>query len=688
MRYILGVDIGGTFTDFSLLDDEGKITLWKEATTPKEPAKAVQRGLAALAEANDLAVGEFVKSLDLFVHGQTIATNTVIQRNGPKTALLCTEGFRDILYFRDGFKPDRFNVSLPRERDFIRRDLRLPVRERVDYRGEVLTALDEASVREAAKVLREKNVQSVAVALLWSIMNPSHERRVRDVLAEELPNIPVVLSSDVLPMIREWERTSCTVLSAYILPGISRYMVELERFLDDLGFEHNLLVMQLNGGTAPVEQLLRRPIYALASGPAAGPAAGVFCAERMGAKNAITIDMGGTSFDVCLVTDSKPALTKDMRVHDNPVGAAAVDVHSIGAGGGSIAWIDKGGALQVGPESAGAEPGPVCYETGGERPTVTDANVVLGYINPDYFLGGRRRINPEASARAIETKIAKPLGLSLEQAAYGIYRIVNTNMVGAMRVVSVEKGVDPRGYVLVVGGGAGAIHAGALAAELGMKQAIIPRYSGVFCSYGMIVSDVRYDTLRAFATNTSAFDLDKVNEIFQELESQAIAELKKQGFARSRIEVTRYADAKYTSQIHELTIPVPSGGRLKKPDITKIAEEFHAMHERMFTYSVRESPVDLFHWRVTAIGKLPTLETPEQKRTRRSSAEAEKAARLAYFPAYGKFRKTKVFDGERLQFGMTVEGPAIIELKTTTVVVPPSQTLSVNRFGDLVLEIS
>ncbi len=687
MRYILSVDIGGTFTDFSLLDDQGAITLWKEATTPTDPAKGVQRGLTALAKANNVAVKEFVKSLDLFVHGQTIATNTVIQRNGPKTALVCTEGFRDILYFRDGFKPDRYNVNLKRERDFVRRDLRLPVRERVDYRGDVLIPLDDATVREAAKTLKAQKVQSVAVALLWSVMNPSHERRVREIFAEELPGIPVVLSSDVLPMIREWERTSSTVLSAYILPGISRYMTDLERFLANHGFEHNLLVMQLNGGTAPVEQLLRRPIYALASGPAAGPAAGVYCAERVGIKNVITIDMGGTSFDVCLVTDGKPALTKDMRVHDNPVGAAAVDVHSIGAGGGSIAWIDKGGALQVGPQSAGAEPGPACYEQGGERPTVTDANVVLGYINPDYFLGGRRTINPQASARAIEKAIAKPLGLSLEEAAYGIFRIVNTNMVGAMRVVSVEKGIDPRGYSLVVGGGAGAIHAGELAAELGMKQAIIPSYGGVFCSYGMIVSDVRYDTLRAFATNTSAFDLDKVNAIFQELEQQAIAELKKQGFARSRIEITRYADAKYTAQIHELTIPLPSSGALKKQDVSKIAEEFHALHERMFTYSVRESPVDLFHWRVTAIGKLPALHAPEQKRTRRAIADAEKPARIAYFPAYGKFRKTKVYDGARLLHGMTIEGPAIIEQETTTIVVPPSQSLKVNRFGDFVIDI-
>ena len=687
MRHILGVDIGGTFTDFSLLDDQGGIKLWKEATTPSEPGLAVQRGLTALASAQELEVDAFVRSLDLFVHGQTIATNTVIQRNGPKTALLCTEGFRDVLYFRDGFKPDRYNISLPRSRDLIRRDLRLPLKERMDYRGDALIELDEASVRVAAKTLKAQNVESVAVALLWSIMNSSHEIRAKEILAEELPGVPVVLSSDVLPMIREWERTSSTVLSAYILPRIATYMVELEKYLADHGFGQNLLVMQLNGGTATVKQIIERPIYALASGPAAGPAAGLYCAERVGVNDVITIDMGGTSFDVCMVTDGEPALTKDMRVHDNPVGVAAVDVHSIGAGGGSIGWIDKGGALQVGPMSAGAEPGPACYELGGDQPTVTDANVVLGYINPDFFLGGRRDINPEASARAIEKTVAKPLGLTIEQAADGIYQIVNTNMVDAIRVVSVEKGIDPRSYSLVVGGGAGAIHAGALGAELGMKQAIIPRYSGVFCSYGMIASDVRHDLIRAFATNTSDFDLARVNGIFAELEAEAIAELKAQGFARSRIKVSRFADAKYSNQIHELTIPLLSQGKIKKSNIGDIAEAFHGLHERLFSYCVRESAVDLFHWRITAVGKLPEREAAVEKRTRKPVSDAQKGTRMVYFRAFGKYRKTKLYDGNLVRFGMTVEGPAIVEQENSTIVVPPKQTLKANKYGDFVLGI-
>lgn len=534
MQHILGVDIGGTFTDFSLLDATGNISLWKETTTPKNPGQAVQQGINALAEQTGLGLDAFLDGLDLFVHGQTIATNTVIQRNGPKTALLCTQGFRDVIHFRDGFKPERYNIQLPPPEDFVPRYLRIPITERVKYDGSVVQPLDEDTVRAAANKLKAENVESVAVAFLWSIINPEHEQRVKAILEKELPDVPIVLSSDVLPMIREWERTTCTILSSYVLPGIARYVVDLEKFLHENGFRHPLLIMQLNGGCSTVNKVLQRPIYTLASGPAAAPVAGLYCSERIGMPNVITIDMGGTSFDVSMVSDGSPTLTRELRVHNMPVGVAAVDVHSIGAGGGSIAWIDKGGALQVGPQSAGAEPGPACYEQGGTLPACTDANVVLGYINPDYFLGGRRDINTKLSERAVEEHIAKPLGLSVAQAAHGIFRIVNNNMVDAIRVVSIERGIDPRNYALVVGGGAGAIHAGMLGRTLGMKKAIIPRYSGVFCSFGMIVSDVRHDYMQAFAANTARFDLAGANAVIAELERKAMDDMIEEGSRKAK----------------------------------------------------------------------------------------------------------------------------------------------------------
>ncbi|RKX45810.1 MAG: hydantoinase/oxoprolinase family protein [Verrucomicrobia bacterium] len=687
MNNVLGVDIGGTFTDFSLIDQNGRITIWKEPTTPHDRAEAIRLGVRSLAGQLGVDLKEFLGSLDLFVHGSTIATNTVIERNGPKTALICTEGFRDIVTFRDGFKPDRYNIQMQPPEDFVPRYLRVPVTERVNYAGEIVKPLDEQSVRAAAAKLKAEGVESVAVALLWSIMNGEHERRVRAILGEELPDVPVVLSSDVLPMIREWERTTCTVLSSYVLPRIADYMVDLEKFLHDNGFPHPLLIMQLNGGTSTVSKILQRPIYTLASGPAAAPVSGLHCSERIGIKDVITVDMGGTSFDVSMVSGGTPTLTRELRVHDMPVGVAAVDVHSVGAGGGSIAWIDKGGALQVGPESAGADPGPVCYGQGGVDPTCTDANVVLGYINPDYFLGGRREMKTGLSRDAIEAKIAEPLGLSVSGAAHGIFQIINNNMVDAIRVVSVERGIDPRDYALVVGGGAGAIHAGMLGRTLGMKKAIIPRYSGVFCSFGMIVSDVRHDYMQAYAANTDHFDLEGANKVITALERKALDDMIEEGFPEGTVTMTRFADAKYPAQIHELTIPLHNGGPLTEADVKDMAESFHDLHERMYTYCVRDSSVDLFHWRVVAHRQVQAPATPEQPRSGEAISVASKGTRQVYFGDINAYRETDIYDGDRLDHGMAVTGPAVVEQETTTVVVFPGQKLEVNKFGDFELSL-
>lgn len=686
MRYSIGIDIGGTFTDFSLLDQDGEVTLWKEASTPREPTRAIQQGLANLAAAKGLSLEAFLGQIGRFVHGSTIATNMIIQRNGPKTALVCTEGFRDILYLRDGYKPERYNIHLPRPSEFVPRHLRIPVKERIDHRGMVVMPFDEASAAQAIAVLNEEAVESVAVAFLWSVINPQHERRFKELVEQHLPGVPVVLSSDVLPMIREWERTCSTVLSAYILPRIEHYMLQLEQFLQAHGLRHPLLIMQLNGGASTVANVLKRPIYALGSGPSAAPRAGLYGAEREGLSNILTVDMGGTSFDVCLVTDGAPTLTTELRVEDTPVGVAAVDTHSIGAGGGSIAWVDKGNALQVGPQSAGAEPGPACYAQGGVEPTVTDANVVLGYINPDYFLGGRRKIDPELARAVIEAKVAKPLGLSVPEAAYGIFRLVNNNMVNAMRVVSVEKGIDPRGYALVVGGGAGAIHGGMLAAELGLEKVIIPAYAGVFCSYGMVVSDVRHDYMKTYAANTDTLDLGAADAIFEELERLALADLKGEGFAAADITLARFCDAKYPNQVHELTIPLPSNGAFQKSDLVKIAETFHALHERRFSYCVRNSSVDIYHWRLTASGRIPAKPVREYSLVEKNPADALKGTRDVYFGDQKEYIPTNIYDGGRLRHGMVAEGPAIVEEENTTIVVFPGHALGVNRFGDYILE--
>src|SRR5712691_6369600 len=454
MGYAVGVDIGGTFTDFVLVDGEQRVTVMKEPTTPSEPARGVLAGLRRLADEWGVALEQLVGDIDVFVHGTTIATNTVIQRNGPKVGLLCTGGHRDILALRDGLKWERFNLHMDPPDPFVPRRLRRGIRERIDYSGAVVEPLDEGSVLSVLDDFRSEGVESVAVALLWSVVNGNHERRVAELVQTHL-GTDVVVSSDVLPMIREWPRTSATVLSAYIKPGISAYLTELEDELRRLGFRHRMLVMQATGGTSTIPEIQRRPIYAMGSGPAAGPAAGAAVAREFGWTSFITTDMGGTSFDVGLVTDGLPHTTKEVQVDHLPIGIQALEIHSIGAGGGSIAWIDPGGALRVGPRSAGSNPGPAAYGLGGLEPTVSDADLVLGYLDEGNLLGGTLRLRRDLAEQAIERHVAVHLGKTVPEAAYAAFSVVNHNMVEAIKVLSVQRGIDPRDYALIVGGGAG-----------------------------------------------------------------------------------------------------------------------------------------------------------------------------------------------------------------------------------------
>ena len=510
MSYRIGVDIGGTFTDFTVVDRNGEMTLWKQDTNPAAPTQAIEAGLHAVAGELGKTLQELLSETVLFVHGTTIATNTLIQRNGPKVGLLCTKGFRDVLYLRDGFKPERFNIHMEHPGTFVDRYLRLGVPGRIGPSGVEITPLDEDAVRDAARVFKAEKVDSIAIGFLWSILNPAHEQRAKAILAEELPGLPAICSSDVLPEIREWERTSSAVLSAYVLPGIKDYLSSLEKLLASSGYGRGPLIMQINGGCASVQEIIRRPVNVLASGPAAAPAAAAALVSGQDDKNVITIDMGGTSLDVCLIRDGRAAMSRNVQVEEQPIGVPAVEVRSIGAGGGSIGWIDNGGALRVGPRSAGARPGPAAYGAGGTEPTVTDANVVLGLLEPSAFLGGRRQLDKQKATDAVVRRIGDPLGISAIEAAAGMIRVVNANMVGAIRGVSVERGIDPRGFTLVAGGGAGGLHAVGLARELGMRSVMIPREAGTLCSFGMIVTDVRLDELDGLL---AAEGVDSISEM-------------------------------------------------------------------------------------------------------------------------------------------------------------------------------
>jgi N-methylhydantoinase A len=681
----VGVDTGGTFTDFITIDESGRPHVFKTPSTPKAPEQAIINGVEALAKEHRVSVPEFVRNIDLFIHGTTIATNTVIQRSGPKIGIIHTDGFRDILFLRDGFKRNRYNLHEPPPDPFIPRYLRLGVEERTLYSGEVLTPLNEESVRRAARKLKAEGVQAIAVCLLWSMMNPAHELRIREIINEEIPGAHVALSSEILPAIREWPRACATTLSAYVGPVLGRYLTKVESFLRKNGYRYNVLIMQLTGGSATVPEIEKRPVLTIGSGPAAGPAGGLFYGAADGEKNLMVIDMGGTSFEVSLITDGTITMSRETEIEQMPIGVAAVDVHSVGAGGGSIAWIDGGGMLRVGPQSAGADPGPACYGLGGETPTVTDANVILGYLNPDFFLGGRVKLNRALSEKAMET-IAKPLGLDIVEAASAVYRVVNANMVGAMRAVSVTRGIDPRGYTVISGGAAGGTHAAKIAEELGIKKVICPVAAGGLCAFGMLVADVKHSYLTTYPANTENMDIAKINEIFAEMEARAIEELKTEGFQCEDITLERVVDAKYPYQLHEIMVPVP-GGKLSGDQLPAMVNTFHDHHQRLYTYCVRNMPVDMNGWRVTATGRISKVMPMEQPRIRVAAASAEKARRPMFFAEYGEYVDTPICDAEKLGPGMVIEGPAVVELPTTTIVVFPNHRMSVNSYGDLRIEI-
>ncbi len=697
MGYRVGIDIGGTFTDFVIIDDDGEVTLWKEDSTPDDPKAAIEKGLRAVAENLDVELRTLLNSTEAFVHGSTIATNTLIQRNGGPVGLLCTEGFRDVLLFRDGYKPERFNVHLQRPEDFVDRYLRIGVPERINVEGNVLTPLDEGAVRAAAARFRQAGVKAVAVAFLWSVVNGDHENRAVEILREELPGVGVLKSHEVLNEIREWERTSATVLSAYVLPKIGDYLRRLEEFLGENQLQHPAQYMQINGGCSTVDEIMKRPVNTLGSGPAAAPAAAAFhLAEAAGDDdhasdgNVITVDMGGTSFDICMIRGHRPAMSRSIQVEFQPIGVSGVEVHSIGSGGGSIAWIDNGGALRVGPQSAGAKPGPACYGAGGEEPTVTDANVVLGYLSPEAFLGGRRRLRDDLSEQAVASRVSDQLGLDPVEGAAGIIEVVNANMVGGIRSVSVERGIDPRGFMLVSGGGAGGLHAARLARQLGMSKVMIPPEASTFCAFGMTVTDVRHDYTISHHALSSTMDIGELDAKYRELEEQARERLRQDGFRDDQIVLERSVDARYRNQVHELTVPIPSAERYAAEDLAEIVRIFHGEHESQFTYSLEDVPVEFLHWRLSAVAVSPRVPRPTTDTTTDpdgAGATARIGERLAYFPEFGKKVETPVYSTTKLVPGARISGQAIIESPTTTLVINPGDVLTMLEGGRLLVTI-
>jgi N-methylhydantoinase A len=684
MNFRIGIDVGGTFTDFVLVRPDGSLVLAKSPTTPRDQSEGVIAGIEQLARGEHLTLGELLSDTAVIVHGTTTADNTMIEMSGAVTGLITTQGHRDEIELRRGFKEDIWDPALPPPPPIAQRRRRIGVPERLDFEGNVLVPLDEAAVRAALRRLQKLELESLAVVFMFSFINPAHERRVREIAAQECPGISISLSHEVMPSAPEFERTSTTLVNAYVAPKIERYIGRLVERLRTGGYAHELLIMQSNGGIMTPEYIARRPVTVLSSGPTGGVIAACAVAQAAKVDDFVCADMGGTSYDVCLIRGGHPEIKAGWNWHHRYlVGLPMVDVQSIGAGGGSIASV-VAGSLQVGPRSAGAEPGPICYGRGGTAPTVTDANVLLGYLNPDDFCGGSMHLETEGLRDAIVKYIGRPLGLDPITAAHGIYRLVNANMANAIRRISATRGVDPRGLTMVVYGGNGPVHATAQAEELGIKTVLVPKTSPAFSALGLLLSDHVIDEMRAYITPVGRADVARIAALFEDMERAARAVLAARAGRRERIEVRRFANLCYPGQTFDIAVPFAAhNGRLNGRVLAATVECFHALHEELHTYASRDEEPILRSLRLTAVGITDKPEIPSVKRS--ASRPPVKGRRKSFFG--GRFVVTPIYAGPSMRAGHRVKGPAIIEEPFTTIVLHPGQRVTLDRHGNYRIEL-
>lgn len=686
MRYKIGIDVGGTFTDFLVSDETGNTEVFKVLSTPKDPSAGVYNGLQEIAAAKGLSLPELLESVEIIVHGTTITTNTVLTGTGAKTGFVSTRGFRDNLNMRRGLKEDQYETKYGSPAPLVPRKLIKVVEERIDCEGNELVPVNVEDVKGCIDVFRRQGAEAVAVSFLFSFFNPAHEKLVGKMLEEDLDGVYVSLSSEILPQVRFYERNSTVALNAYVGPKLKLYLTNLLNRLEDSSFKGSLLIMQSNGGVMSPEVAMRFASNTLLSGPAGGPTAGLYYGGIQGLKNIITVDMGGTSFDACLVKDGVPAITVEADMAGHRLASPAIDIHTIGAGGGSIAWIDSGGLLQVGPKSAGADPGPVCYGLGGDEPTVTDADLLLGYLDPDYFHGGRIKLDLDAAKRVIREKVWNKLGITEIEAANGIYRIVNSNMAAGLRVVSVARGYDPREFALICAGGAGPIHAGMIAREIDIPMVIIPKGSSVFCAAGMLMSDLRHDYVRTYATPVSQADFTRVNQLFAEMKEEAKSTLNREGIPADRIVLDYSVDLRYEGQFNEVEVDLPAGSQHKGVssfDINHAIREFHKKHDKLYGYSLPGAPVELINLRVTGRGITAKPSFKKAKYRGLDPSAAYKCNRKAYFG--NEFMDVPVYDGLKMGYGNLVKGPAIVEEPTTTIVVTEKHDLTCDLYDNYIM---
>ena len=681
-RYRVTVDTGGTFSDFVHLNEQtGEISIAKIASTPDDPSRAILAGLEAL-----LASVTEADEIGYFCHGTTVGTNALLEGKGVRTALLVTEGFRGIYPVGEQARPYGtaiFDVMYDKPAPLVPSRLTGEVKERIDFRGNVLRALDETALRETVRGFKAQNIESIAVCLLFSFLHPEHEARVRDIVLEEIPDCSVSLSCEVLPQIREYYRLSTTVINAYLQPILARYIAQLDRRLAAAGIvTRQKYIMQSNGGMATFAAAARRAVTTVLSGPAGGVTAGVLACGMSGSANIITFDMGGTSCDVALIKDGEPLLSSRGKIEGRDLAVPMLDINTVSAGGGTVATADRFGVLQVGPQSAGAVPGPACYGRGGETPTITDCNLVLGYLGEDNFLGGRMRLDAAKARAAIEAAVAKPLGLDVAEAAEGIVRVIDVKMEEAIKAISTMRGHDLRDFMLLAFGGAGPLHAGRIARDLGMAGVIVPLYPGVFSAIGLLMSDVKHDYIRSKLSPLSEVTPADVNGMFERMVAQALEELRDDGFAANHIRIERALDMRYAGQGYEIAVPCPVQP-LQEADLRQLRATFDQQHRAMFGHMAPQEPVEIVSFRVRGIGLVAPVEMPKFKPAGTTLGDARHELRRVRFD--GRELDCPVYQRERLDVGLTVAGPAVLDQFDCTTVICPGQTARVDEWKNLIV---
>jgi N-methylhydantoinase A len=669
----IGIDVGGTFTDLVAVDEAGRSTLAKAASTPADPSIGVIDGLTRLAAMLSTDLAGLLRRTDRIVHGTTVATNALLERKGAKVGLLTTEGHRDVIEMREGLKDDRYNLRMPAPEPLVPRALRLGVRERMRADGKVGRPLDRRSLDRAVAALKKEGVESVAVCYLHAYRDPRHEKATGKAIRKAMPSAYVSLSSEVFPQIKEFQRVSTTVVNAYVGPILSRYLRRLEERLRGAGYDGPVLIIQSHGGVTPIDEAVRLAAGSVLSGPAGGVAGSRYAASLIGSGDLIPFDMGGTSTDISLIVAGEPSLAPDRAVGGQRVALNSLDIVSLGAGGGSIGRVDAGGLLYVGPESAGADPGPACYGRGGQLATVTDANLVLGYLDPDNFLGGLAKLDSGAAEAAVD-RLARALRVDRVAAAAGMHRVVNTNMAEGIRLVSVRRGVDPRRFALLSFGGAAGLHATDVARQLDLVRVVVPRVAAVLSAWGMLATDLRYEVARTHIGDTRRLSPASLKKLYAEMVAEGRSRLPASFDGPIRVHYA--ADMRYGEQIFEVAVPLDDVDWRADDPMPEIVERFHRRHTELYTYALRDQEVVLVNARVAVVGVLPDL-PKEPNLPARAPAPPVSRRRIHL----GGWIEAPVYDFDRVAPGQGIDGPAVVESATTTVLLRPGDRAQVTPEG-------